>query len=312
MHKALFAFGLLASTLTAAPPRDFYQSAEGLKGEALQQALHNLIDDHTIIRYGDTRNAIAELHEDANNPANLIQVYTRKSVPKTSVDLWNREHLWPRSRGNTDKQGPDDTDLHHVFPSDYGVNANRASLLFDVTEPKRRPTSWSMDADSFQPPAEAVGDVARALFYMAVRYDGSDRQTSDLTLVSSDFNGAEMGNLQVLLQWHQADPPDLAEKRRNDLIFEKYQHNRNPFVDHPEFVALIWGPAPPSPSFPSSPSDDKVPEICVESSSSPSSPPSAPAPIEPSQPLRTPNPVRSKPVPQLPKSQPQPPSQPPS
>lgn len=284
--KALLLSALLAHTLSAAPPADYYAAAEKLSGEELQKALHDLIDDHRIIKYKATRPAMAALHEDPKNPANLIQIYTQKSVPKDRNDLWNREHLWPRSRGNTDHQGPDDSDLHHLFPSDYQVNNDRASLLFDISKPARPAAHWSIDADSFQPPAAAVGDVARALFYMAVRYDGSDRQTSDLSLVSSDFNGAEMGHLSVLLAWHTADPPDDFERRRNDLIFATYQGNRNPFVDRPEFVAAIWGPAPGEvrlPSFPSASQSGRVLE-CEESSSSLSSQPSAPVPIEEPQP----------------------------
>lgn len=221
---------------------------------------------------------MAALHEDPKNANNLIQIYTQKSVPKKRNDLWNREHIWPRSRGNTDHGGPDDSDLHHLFPSDYQVNNDRASLLFDISKPARPADHWSLDADSFQPPAAAVGDIARALFYMAIRYDGSDRQTSDLTLVSADFNGAEMGYLAVLLVWHLADPPDDFERRRNDLIFTNYQGNRNPFIDHPEFASLIWTPETGAlPSFPSLNQPDRVPK-CEKSSSSPSSPPSAPAP----------------------------------
>ena len=231
---------VLVSRLSAAPPENYYQTAKDLAGEELRKALHDIIDDHTVLRYSETRSAIALLHQDPQKPNNLIQIYTQKSVPKKSVDLWNREHLWPRARGNTDKRGPDDTDLHHLFPSDYGVNANRASLLFDLTSPPRPPEQWSFDSNSFQPPAQVTGDIARALFYMAVRYDGSDQQTSNLTLVSNDFDGAEMGDLDTLLQWHLADPPDDAERRRNELIFQKYQHNRNPFIDHPKLAAAIW------------------------------------------------------------------------
>ncbi|MDQ8189966.1 endonuclease I family protein [Roseibacillus persicicus] len=292
MFKALVASGLLVAFLPAEPPADYYQATKDQRGEELRQTLHDLIDDHTALEYRDTREAIAAVHEDPENPANLIQIYTRRSVPKVKVDMWNREHLWPRSRGNTDKRGPDDTDLHHVYPSDYDVNGKRASLLFDITQPPRPANFWSMDEDSFQPPAIVAGDIARALFYMAVRYDGSDFQTSDLTLVSADFNGAEMGNLKTLLQWHEADPPDANERRRNDLIFEKFQHNRNPFIDHPEFAGRIWGLEATSPSFPSPDNDDKIPPICAESSSSPSSPHSVPAPTEPTPKSKEPSPVK--------------------
>lgn len=277
--KALLVISLLASSLAAVPPDEYYHSAKGLKGDELRKALHDIIDDHTALAYRETRAAMAVLHEDPRRPTHLIQVYTRRSVPKLDHQAWNREHLWPRSRGNTDKRGPDDTDLHHVFPSDYGVNADRASLLFDLTSPPRVTRRWSMDADSFQPPAAVVGDVARALFYMAVRYDGSDRQTSNLTLVSADFDGAEMGHLGTLLKWHRADPPDGLERRRNDLIFARYQGNRNPFIDHPEWAFAIWEKEKPqAQDLAPEKKDAKLNSSCKKSSSSPSSPSSPAAP----------------------------------
>ena len=240
MVKFLFLIALGVATLQATPPADYYQSTTGLSGDQLRQALHQIVKNHQVLEYGETRMAIATLHEDPNNNKNLIQVYTQKSVPKKDHNSWNREHLWPRARGNTDKRGPDDTDLHHLFPSEYRVNADRASLLFDKTSPPRLPERWSKDENSFQPPAKVTGDIARALFYMAIRYDGSDPHTSNLTLTSQDAKGSEMGHLMILLQWHREDPPDAFERRRNDLIFKKFQKNRNPFVDHPEFALLIW------------------------------------------------------------------------
>ena len=57
----------------------------------------------------------------------------------------------------------------------------------------------------------------------------------------SNGSAPRLGRLTVLLQWHRADPPDAFEKRRNDVIFERWQHNRNPFIDHPEWVGSIWG-----------------------------------------------------------------------
>jgi hypothetical protein len=79
------------------------------------------------------------------------------------------------------------------------------------------------------------------LFYMAVRYDGTEAATTDLELVNGTPSGPLMPKLDTLLQWHAADPPDAAERARNDRIFTDYQHNRNPFIDHPEWVAAIWG-----------------------------------------------------------------------
>jgi endonuclease I len=83
--------------------------------------------------------------------------------------------------------------------------------------------------------------VARMIFYMAVRYAGGDG-FPDLEVNNSVNNGTNpfMGKLSVLKQWSEQDPPDAFEKRRNQLIFDRFQHNRNPFIDHPEWVKSIW------------------------------------------------------------------------
>jgi endonuclease I len=85
------------------------------------------------------------------------------------------------------------------------------------------------------------GDVARMIFYMAVRYEGNDGHV-DLEINNSVSNGSQpyMGKLSVLKQWSQLDPPDAFERNRNQVIFDRFQHNRNPFIDHPEWVTSIW------------------------------------------------------------------------
>jgi len=82
------------------------------------------------------------------------------------------------------------------------------------------------------------------MFYMVVRYEGNDSYP-DLELIDdytmNKFKDQPVyGRLSVLLKWHQEDPVDDWERRRNDIIYEKYQGNRNPFIDHPEFVLKIW------------------------------------------------------------------------
>ena len=84
------------------------------------------------------------------------------------------------------------------------------------------------------------GDIARILFYMDVRYEGGYNEP-DLTLVefSDTYPNPEIGNLETLLEWHLLDPVDSFELNRNKVIFS-WQGNRNPFIDHPEYVARIW------------------------------------------------------------------------
>ena len=93
------------------------------------------------------------------------------------------------------------------------------------------------------PPASQRGDIARALFYMATRYTGDTNNepvlalTDTVTLIQS--TNANMGRLATLLAWHQADPVDAAERLRNDRVYS-YQTNRNPFVDHPEWIQTLF------------------------------------------------------------------------
>jgi hypothetical protein len=92
------------------------------------------------------------------------------------------------------------------------------------------------------------GDVARAQFYADVRYSGDTGVEPDLILtdntdlivaVSDNASVAYMGVLQTLIQWHYEDPVDDRERNRNDVV-QSFQGNRNPFIDHPEFVAYIF------------------------------------------------------------------------
>ena len=99
---------------------------------------------------------------------------------------------------------------------------------------------WS-DADSFEPRDAVKGDVARMILYMAVRYEGEDGWPNLEPNESVDNGTAPaIGRLSVLKAWSAGDPPDAFEKRRNQVIYDTWQHNRNPFVDHPEWIASIW------------------------------------------------------------------------
>lgn len=241
------------AALPAAPPPGYYDRAAGLSGGPLKAALQDTIRGHRAIPYAQLHAPLARLHEDPANPAHVILLYSADSVPKGSDFVsaaWNREHAWPRSRGNADAAGPDDSDLHYIWPCYDAVNSTRGNLPFDVSargDPGFRAPghalapATSFDSDSWEPPPGQRGALARCLFYVAVRYNGTEPDTSDLELVSYPPSGPRMGNLNTLLRWHAAEPVSDAERRRNDLVFSDYQGNRNPFVDHPEWVALIWG-----------------------------------------------------------------------
>jgi endonuclease I len=122
------------------------------------------------------------------------------------------------------------------------VNSDRGNKDFDAggTQSTEAPGNYT-DADSWEPRNADKGDVARMIFYMAIRYEGTDGYPN-LEVNNSVNNGANpyIGKLSVLKQWNTQDPPSTFEKRRNQVIYDTFQHNRNPFVDHPEWVNSIW------------------------------------------------------------------------
>ncbi len=121
------------------------------------------------------------------------------------------------------------------------VNSARGNLDFDNGGTKYSGCDCNRDGDSWEPPTRVKGDIARMIFYMAVRYEGGGE--IDLETSENVNNGSNPlhGKLSTLKAWNKLDPVDAFEKKRNDIIFEKWQKNRNPFIDHPEYATAIWG-----------------------------------------------------------------------
>ncbi|AVX06539.1 MULTISPECIES: endonuclease [Priestia] len=229
------------------PVEDYYRTAAEKTGNSLKTELHNIIDHHTELSYSAVWEALKKTDEDPANANNVILLYTGRSQAKGTngggVDDWNREHVWAKSHGDFGTAMGPGTDLHHLRPADVSVNSTRGNLDFDNggTEHSEALGNY-FDSDSWEPRDEVKGDVARMLFYMAVRYEGDVSDEPDLELNNTVNNGTAPyhGKLSVLLQWNAQDPVDDRERRRNDIIYSDYQHNRNPFIDHPEWVNEIW------------------------------------------------------------------------
>lgn len=256
----------MAALLLAACSNDvYYEGMKGLTGEELKAALHERIKDHTVYPYfADSTNAtgVGEMmkvvNADPADPNNMILFYSGRSQPYAWADhgddfdyaqygvghddTWNREHLWAKSHGFSNMGDIAYSDIHHLVPADRTINGSKGAKDFDWggAPDEEAPDSYT-DYDSWEPRDEVKGDLARAMFYMAVRYEGDD-DTYDLELVEETGTyGPRLGRLSTLLEWNELDPPDKYERARNDMIYEKFQHNRNPFVDHPEYARLIWG-----------------------------------------------------------------------
>jgi endonuclease I len=253
---ALFLVAALLCRLAAAdaydPPASYYNTANGT-GATLKSQLH------TIISTGDTSRSYDDLRSDLQvtdavvGDSSKIRVVYNNGVPITKVTVgsipgwdsgvtWNREHSWPQSRGVDTTSTPDGSDMFHLFPSKNSDNNTRGNLNYGGAFGQQNRGQVSDGGTKYYPGDADAGLVARAEFYMAVRYNGTETNTQDLELAAGDpaDNGTKLGDLNRLLEWHFAAPPDTFERNRNKIIYDTYQHNRNPFIDHPEYVWSVF------------------------------------------------------------------------
>ncbi len=245
----------------AQPPEGYYDTAEGLTGRVLQQALHDIIDGHTRLEYGDLWQCysttdvrddgvtIWDIYSDipGGTPAYIYTLFTGQCGNyQKEGDCYNREHSFPKSWFNDTP--PMNTDLFHIYPTDGWVNNKRGNLPYGETaNPTWTSTNGSLigpcsvqgyAGDVFEPIDEYKGDLARTYFYMATRYYGEDSQWpgSDMT----DGAQPRPWALAMLLEWHRTDTVSLKERNRNNEVY-RYQGNRNPFIDQPLYAERIWG-----------------------------------------------------------------------
>lgn len=247
----------LSISLFAQAPADYYNGTETLRGKALKHALYEIIKGHTEYPYTssstDVWDILKETDKDTINPDNVILFYTGWSVNAAQEYNngagWSREHVWAKSRGDFGTTPPAGTDVNNLRPLDISVNSARSNRYFDMGSTEYFdngvPTGCYTSATEWvwEPRKEVKGDVARIIFYMATRYEGENGEP-DLYLVDyiPDQYTKEpiFGKLSTLMKWNEEDPVDDYERHRNDVIYS-YQHNRNPFIDHSEFVNMIWG-----------------------------------------------------------------------
>ncbi|MGP4047527.1 endonuclease I family protein [Streptomyces sp. 2A115] len=235
-----------ASATTTAYDSTYYKNAIGKTGTSLKSSLHTIITPQTKLSYSAVWEALKVTDQDPNNSGNVILLYGGQSRSKSlnggDVGDWNREHVWAQSHGSFGTSAGPGTDLHHLRPEDVQVNSTRGNKDFDNggSAVSGAPGSYT-DSNSFEPRNAVKGDVARMILYMAVRYEGDDAW-ADLEPNDAVTNGSVPyhGRLSVLKQWNEQDPPSAFEERRNQVIYDTYQKNRNPFIDHPEWVEAIW------------------------------------------------------------------------
>lgn len=233
------------------PPTGYYAVAEGLLGTSLKSALHQRILGHQVLAYGSSGTVSALRVLDAMpGDASLVQLLywsTGRSAANYGggTGQWNHEHCWPQSYGV--RSGPGNSDLFNLRPCDVQANAERGNFYYAEiaggTVPAYAPLCRKTSAQ-WMPRPEEKGDLARAMFYMAVRYEGGE-VTPDLELSDSpNASVYRFGKLSDLLRWHREDPVTEAERRRNHVIYTDYQKNRNPFIDDPDYAEMVFTGVP--------------------------------------------------------------------
>lgn len=230
----------------------------------LKSTLHGIIDNHVGHSYGVACDIMEFADEDPSNPNDVWMLYSNESF--TDIDscagAYNREHTWPKSRFTGDTSSTPGQDSHHLMATNKNYNSRRGNLYFDDCPSGCSNTGLSTVANNgvgggsghgdsnwrnnsiFEVWDFRKGDVARAMFYMAVRYEGDGGEpdlelTDDTSLLGSGAINF-MGKLSTLCEWHYADPVDNNDITRNEAVFS-FQQNKNPFVDHPEWVAKVFG-----------------------------------------------------------------------
>ncbi len=244
-------YGLVASTA----PAGYYNSLNGKSGAQLKQAIQDIIANPATVHaqnYGDVTDILKEADQNPLNSNQVWLMYVEQPRAKfkfqstaSNTGSWNREHIFPQSRGgfsdgtnsvadgidnwsttNADDIDAGHGDAHHIRAEDGPENSSRGNGdygLNDYNGPTGTLGSWH-------------GDVARALFYMACRYNALSLSNGNLP----DSTVGSIGDLATLLAWNTSDPADDFEMHHNNVVYT-WQNNRNPFVDMPALASYVFG-----------------------------------------------------------------------
>lgn len=265
--KAIVLLSLVSSSAFAVADKGFYNEVKSLSGYKLKTALKNIVKrTHVNKGYGALMTVYFSSDVDTNydGDGSIVDMYSENPSSydaykfskkaqkcgnyKKESDCFNREHLFPQ--GTFNKGAPMRSDFFHVYPSDGYVNGRRSNFPFgEVNDPMwvsangsklGKNTFGGYGGKVFEPIDEFKGDIARALLYFATRYE--DRVTNWNHAMLNGTNDQVYADwfIKLLVKWHKMDPISKHEMRRND-IGEKYQGNRNPFIDNPQWVEEIWG-----------------------------------------------------------------------
>lgn len=246
-----------STTSTGGEDLPYYDSIDwSLTGAALKTDLYYLIKDHDDVGYGGLLDSYARTDVDENGY--IVDMYSNCEYRvgdsggnyKKEGDCYNREHIIPQSVFY--EHAPMRSDLFNVYPTDGYVNNRRGSFPHGSVGDSVSYTSSNgskvgksnapgYSGTVFEPIDQYKGDIARSYFYMVTCYE--DQLTSWKHYDSFDgkkYPGLSSWALDLYMEWNELDPVDSWERQRNEAVYLE-QGNRNPFIDHPEAVAAIWG-----------------------------------------------------------------------
>ncbi len=216
--------------------------------------------DTSNFNYITDNGFIRKLYADYNDDIDTADRFKNAGASRVSFD---KEHIWAQSLGDFGRDGGAGSDFHALWPSDVAGNQS-AHSNYNFAVPTSSIKEYSSDKDTyvgrngkidgytqkvFEPLDEFKGDIARAMFYMPARYyEWEGKLHPKLQLVNGSPNAVTAsetinglaGDLATLLEWHELDPVDEYEIRRNNLIANNYQGNRNPFIDYPQWARIAY------------------------------------------------------------------------
>lgn len=268
MKLKLLLLLLLCSLFTFAQIPSGYYSTATSTGYTLKTQLYNIIKGHSDRGYDGLYTTYQTSDRDYfyENDGTVLDMYSENPTGldpynyssgttdrcgnySVEGDCYNREHIIPQSVFNS--SSPMVSDAHSVTPTDGKVNGLRAAFPHGIVASASKTTLNGSKLGSsgvagysgtvFEPIDEFKGDIARMYLYFATRY-----QNTVAGYNYDMFNGTSdqvftTAFLNMLLKWHAQDPVNAREIARNNAIYAR-QNNRNPYIDHPEYVQAIWNP----------------------------------------------------------------------
>ncbi|MFN3272954.1 MAG: endonuclease, partial [Cloacibacterium caeni] len=269
MKKFLLFLFMVPMIYLAQIPADYYNGTEGLTGYTLKSKLHEIISQKIFsYRYSQIGPlyAYTDLDKYYENDNTVLDIYSEKPTEADSYNYnltqnissataegegWNKEHGMPQSTYYG--MYPMYSDMHYLIPAVAYINQRRSNfpyarnngenITFTNGSKLGKSTTPGYTNTVYEPIDEFKGDVARYLLYFAVRYEGNlnlyNHQLSTMPLDGSEEKAFEDWYITMLKDWNALDPVSQKERDRNNAVFA-IQKIRNPFIDHPEWVNMIW------------------------------------------------------------------------